>query len=57
MTPIPENMRIVEDICDAFGKGFDQCNRDLNNPYVAESDQHHAYRYGRQRGKEEHDKF
>ena len=45
----------IEDICDAFGKGFDQFNRDLKNPYPENSDQWHAYKYGRERGKEEHD--
>jgi hypothetical protein len=47
----------VEDICDAFGKGFDQCKRDLKNPYPEGGDQWHAYRYGREPGKEEHDKY
>jgi len=43
----------IEDICDAFGKGFDQCKRDLSNPYPLRSDQYFAYIYGRTRGKEE----
>ena len=43
----------VEDICDAYGKGFDQCKRGLANSYPVGSDQWHAYEYGLVKGKEE----
>lgn len=38
----------VGQICDAFGKGFDQFNRNLNNPYVGLSVLWSAYEYGKE---------
>lgn len=36
----------IADICDAYGKGFDQSGRGLKNPYAPESGEHTAYQYG-----------
>lgn len=38
----------IESICDAFGKGFDQAEGDLINPYAKDSTLHYAYEYGKQ---------
>lgn len=48
---------MIEDICDAFGKGVDQWDCDLPNPYRANGDLWAAYRYGKERGMEEDDKL
>jgi hypothetical protein len=47
--PYPEILR--HEICDAYGKGFDQCDRDLPNPY-ANPHSAWAYEYGKESGKE-----
>jgi hypothetical protein len=39
---------MIECICDAFGKGFDQANRRLVNPYKEGSDLHYAYQNGKE---------
>lgn len=41
------SVHMIEGICDAFGKGFDQAIRKLSNPYKENSDWWHAYRYGK----------
>ena len=41
------SLEMIEGICDAFGKGFDQAERDLLNPYKIKSDLWFAYEYGR----------
>lgn len=40
----------IADICDAYGKGFDQAGRNLRNPYAPESAEHTAYQYGMMMG-------
>lgn len=38
----------IEEICDAFRKGFDQANRNEVNPYAKDCAIHYAYEYGKE---------
>ena len=46
-TPDPDQ-EFIEAICDAYGKGFDQHDRNLKNPYQERSSFFTAYEYGKQ---------
>lgn len=47
--PLSEHVKgQIEEICDAFGKGFDQADRNEANPYNKDCALHYAYEYGKE---------